>query len=119
MNPRNDWDALMNPTNELGEQKVPLANYSHTLAAPGIPITALLSSVALLLGAYGIKHDIPIDPTFTTESMTTGDSKSDERFTANYMAFKSLLDGLAREFTTVNCLAQSNGWSVYMRFSCY
>ncbi|UQT02617.1 hypothetical protein YUBABA_02170 [Serratia phage vB_SmaM-Yubaba] len=101
----------------LNEQ--PLAMFSHTMTFPGVPLENLVSSIALLLSAYGVKHQLPTSPTFTTEGLTSGDNNRDQRFVTEYMQFKLMLEDLSRQYTTVQCTAQSNGASVYLRFSCY
>lgn len=98
---------------------VPKAVYSHTLYGAGMPTESLVSSVALLLNVYGVRHQVSVNPNFQTDSMTTGNAEQDARFMAEYMTLKNLIDGLARDFSTVDCVMQSNGYAIYMKFSCY
>lgn len=107
----------MQQTQTTSEQ--PLALFSHTMTLPGVPLESLISSLALLMSAYGVSHTIPISPTFTSESLVTGNTNQDQRFAADFVQFKLMLEDLSREYTSVQCAAQSNGSSVYMRFSCY
>lgn len=97
----------------------PIAVFSHRMTLPGVPLENLISSLALLLGAFGVKHDMPVNPGFTSESLNTPDQNTNERFMASYMEFKLMLEDLSRQYNTVQCMAQSNGNTVYMRFSCY
>lgn len=97
----------------------PKAIFSHSMQFPGAPLTTVLSACALLIGAYGIQHDIQMDPNFSTDSLTTGNVQADARFQADYMQFKMMLDGLANQYSRVVCTAQSNGIVLYMKFTCY
>lgn len=97
----------------------PMALFSHTMTFMGVSIDNLLSSIGLLLSAYGVQHEVPISNSFTSESLVTGDENANARFTTEYMQFKMLLSDLARQYTRVQCAVQSNGNTVYMRFSCY
>lgn len=106
------------PTTPSGTEQ-PIALYSHNLTHPGIPLTSLISAVALLLSARGVIHDLPIDPLFTSESMVCGNPMIDNHFSSAYMEFNMLLDSLTRQYNTVQCKARSNGTSIMMTFSCY
>ena len=104
---------------ETNQPAQPIQLFSHVFNAPGVPTTSILSSVGLLLGAYGVTHDIPIDPSFSSESFTSGNKDTDDRIMYDYMTFKSMIESFSREFTTVQCQTKCNGWSVHMKFSCY
>ncbi|QGH71894.1 hypothetical protein N1M2_31 [Klebsiella phage N1M2] len=101
------------------QNEQPIALFSHTMTFPGVPLENLVSSISLLLSAYGVSHQLPVSPTFTSEGLTSGDNNRDQRFVTEYMQFKLMLEDLSRQYTTVQCTAQSNGASVYLRFSCY
>lgn len=106
------------PTTTSGNEQ-PIALYSHNLTHPGVPLTTLVSAIALLLSARAVIHDLPVDPNFITDSMLCGDKRIDDYFAAEYMQFNLLLDGLVRQYEKVQCKARSNGTSVMMTFSCY
>lgn len=104
-----DWD--------LGNG--PLANtFSYTITAPGLPTEVLVSSLALLLMAYGVQHNAPFDPNFNSESVNTGNQAVDQRFQNDYMMFKMWLDGITRDYTNVQCNMTANYVTAYMSFTC-
>lgn len=97
----------------------PKAAYSHTLTGAGMPTEALINSVALLLNVYGVNHQVSVNPSYSTDSMTTGNQEQDSRFMAEYLNLKGMVEGLSREYSKIDCVMQSNGVAVYMRFNCY
>lgn len=97
---------------------LPTARFTYSLNFPAIPMTTLLNAVVLLLNAYGINHQVPYDDNFTGDSMNSGDPAADARFQADYVSFKMFLDGLSREYTSVNCGVVSNAIGIYMTFDC-
>uniref|UniRef100_A0AAU8KZ11 Uncharacterized protein n=1 Tax=Pantoea phage Survivor TaxID=3232176 RepID=A0AAU8KZ11_9CAUD len=100
-------------------QEQPKSVYSHTLMYPGVPLSSLISMTGLLLGAYGVQHQLAIDPNLTSEQITSGDKIADQRFMNEYMAFKNSLDSLSRDYTRIVCTAQSNGTALYLHLYCY
>ena len=108
---------MMNTMQANGEQ--PLALYSHNLTHPGVPLMMLISSVALLLSARGVKHELPIDPIFTSDSMVCGTKEVDDRFMSDYLQFNMMVDGLVRQYNVVQVKARSNGSTLMMTISCY
>lgn len=115
LNP-NDGVNQLNPNDG---KEYPKSIYSHTITAPGMPLESLISSIALLLNVYAINHQAPYNPQHQTDSMTTGNKEQDARFMAEYLNLKMMLDDLSKQHTRVDCVMQSNGVSIYMRFNCY
>lgn len=97
----------------------PLAMFSHTMTFPGVPLTTLTSALGMLLSAYGVKHTFPVNTDFSSDALTSADENTNARFASDFMMFKSMLADMSRQYKTVQCSGESNGVSVYMRFSCY
>jgi hypothetical protein len=106
-------------TQTMNGTNTPKAVYSHSIHFPGAPLTTVLNACVLLLNAYGIKHGVQYDPNFTTASLNTGNQVADARFQNDYLNFKMMLDGLIKTYSSVECTVQSNGTSLYMKFTCY
>lgn len=92
--------------------------FTYNLSAPGLPIQTLIATVVLLLGAYGVVHDVAADPNFNSESVNTGNEQVDARFQNDYMMFKMFLDGLSLDYANIHCNMQASAVSTYMTFTC-
>ena len=112
-----DLSNLNNGSWDLG--KDPLSTtFSYNLTAPGLPTEVMISAIALLLMAYGVRHDIPYDPNFNTESVNTGNAAVDNRFQNDYMMFKMWLDGISRDYSDIHCVMAANYTTAHMTFTC-
>lgn len=110
---------LTNPNGigEMGDQP-PAQTFTHNLTAPGVPLETLISTIVLLLSAYGVTHDGPMQPNFDSTSINTGNDQIDARFQNDYMMFKMFLDGLSLDYRNVHCTMKASNVSVYMIFTC-
>lgn len=93
-------------------------SFTYTLTSPGLPLETLISTIVLLLGAYGVVHDGPINNDFNSDSVNTGNEHADARFQNDYMMFKMFLDGLSLDYRNIHCTMKASNVSVYMIFTC-
>lgn len=107
----------MIPIQGLSESHEPPASYSYIFMQPDIPFTTLLNTIVLLLNIYNVQHNAQLDPN-APMSVETGDQYRDERFMADYLTFKNLLDGLNRDYQEIICQIQGTGTGLYMTFQC-
>lgn len=108
----------MNMSNNTGSNEVQPVIYTYNLTCPGIPLTGILNSIALLLNAYGVRHAIPYDPNFEGAELTTGDARTDVRFRDDYFGLKNILDSMSREFRDVHCGAHASAIGAHLTFTC-
>lgn len=73
----------------------------------------------MLMNANGIQHTLPVDPNIGTDSITSGNKQTDDRFMQEYMMFHQTLAGLARDYKRIQCQSQSNGVGLYLHLYCY
>lgn len=93
------------------------ARFSWSLGYPGVPFTAVLNSVILLLDTYNVQHDAIVDPG-ADMAITTGNEAIDERYMNDWMSLKMFLDGLNREYEYIRCVIQGTGIGLHMTFEC-
>lgn len=100
---------------------IPSAEFTHKCSLPGIPTEAALSAIGMLLGSYGIKHQIPIDPTIDTSLLVSGQTgdRINDNNTATFFELMRIFDSYSREFTnTVAELQIYNGLYCFT-FKCW
>lgn len=93
-------------------------SFTYNLTTPGLPVETLISTIVLLLGAYGVIHDGPVNNDFDSDSVNTGNEQVDARFQNDYMMFKMFLDGLSLDYRNIHCAMKASNVSVYMTFTC-
>lgn len=107
----------MNMLMGLTESHEQPANFTYTLIHPGIPFVTLLNFVIMTLEIYNVRHNGTRDLN-ADASIETGNQALDERFEADYIAFKFFLDSINRDYQEIICQLQGTGSGLYMTFQC-
>lgn len=100
--------GMTNPSNVM----------TYTVMMPGIPLQDMISTIGMLLGSYGVCHQLPIN-NMSEQGLTTGDPFADQLIVAKYMQLKSILIDLSREYTKVVATSTMMGQSLVLTFTCY
>lgn len=93
--------------------------FTHNMILAGIPLESALTSVCLLMNAYGIVHDIGFNSDIDTNTLETGNANIDAQNMAKYFEFKNFIDDLNREFSYMKCTAVCNSRMIRLSFICH
>lgn len=94
------------------------AVFNHVVVMPGIPIQQVINMIGMLLGAYGVTHQLPIN-VVDGDSISTGCDNMDITYGARYLELKNFISDLVREYKLVSCSAMGMGPGLQLTFTCY
>lgn len=87
---------------QLNRGIYPSAEFTKTLAFPGITTENACSLIGMTLNTYAIQHNVPVDPTMDVGVLEHGvDDRMKQNNLVTFFEFKGLLDEYNREFTKI------------------